>query len=56
MRAPTPYLKVTQPQREVLERLSRSQTAAHREVQRAKALLLASDGVAKTRIAEEVGV
>ena len=41
MRAPTPPLKVTEPQREVLETLSRSQTAAHRDVQRAKALLMA---------------
>jgi transposase len=56
MRAPTPPLKVTDPQREVLERLSRSKTAAHRDVQRAKALLLASDGFASTRIAQEIGV
>jgi hypothetical protein len=32
MRARTPALKVTDPQREVLETLSRSQTAAHRDV------------------------
>src|ERR1017187_79987 len=56
MRAPTPPLKVTEPQREVLERLSRSQTAAHRDVQRAKAMLMASDGFATTRIASEIGV
>jgi transposase len=56
MRAPTPPLKVTAPQREVLERLSRSQAAAHRDVQRAKALLMASDGWASTRIAQEIGV
>jgi transposase len=56
MRAPTPPLKVTEPQREVLETLSRSQTAAHRDVQRAKALLMASDGFATTRIAKEIGV
>jgi transposase len=56
MRAPTPPLKVTEPQREVLETLSRSQTAAHRDVQRAKALLMASDGFATTRVAQEVGV
>ena len=49
MRAPTPPLKVTEPQREVLETLSRSQTAAHRDVQRAKALLMASDGFATTQ-------
>jgi transposase len=56
MRAPTPTLKVTEPQREVLETLSRSQTAAHRDVQRAKALLMASDGLATTRVAQELGV
>jgi transposase len=56
MRAPTPPLTVTDRQREVLEMLSRSQTAAHRDVQRAKALLMASDGFATTRIASEIGV
>jgi transposase len=56
MRAPTPPLKVAAPQREVLEALSRSQTAAHRDVQRAKALLMASDGLATTRVAKEIGV
>ncbi len=56
MRAPTPPLKVSEPQREVLETLSRSQAAAHRDVQRAKALLMASDGFATTRIAKEIGV
>jgi transposase len=56
MRAPTPPLQVTDPQRDVLETLSRSQTAAHRDVQRAKALLMASDGFATTRIATEIGV
>jgi transposase len=56
MRAPTPPLKVTEPQREVLEKLSRSQTAAYRDVQRARALLMASDGFATTRIANEIGV
>ena len=43
-------------ERATLEQLSRSQTAAYREVQRAKALLLAADGVANTRISLEVGV
>jgi transposase len=56
MRAPTPPLLVSDPQREVLLMLSRSQTAAHRDVQRAKALLMASDGFATTRIASEIGV
>ena len=35
---------------------SRSQTAKHRDVQRAKALLLAADGVANTRIGADLGV
>lgn len=39
----------------VLEALSVSRTAPHREVQRARALLLAADGVANTRIASRVG-
>jgi transposase len=43
-------------QREVLERLSRSGVASHREVARARALVLAADGVANTVIAETVGV
>jgi transposase len=49
-------LKVTESQREVLETLSRSRIAAYRDVQRAKALLMASDGFASTRIAKGVGV
>jgi len=40
----------------VLEALSVSRTAPHREVQRASALLLAADGVANTQIASRVGV
>src|SRR5580658_5441379 len=56
MRAPTRPLKVTEPQREVLETLSRSQTAAYRDVRRAKALLMAADGFATTRVASEIGV
>ena len=47
---------VSESQREVLETLSRSQTAAYRGVQRAKALLMASDGFATTRVAKEIGV
>src|SRR5580658_6386526 len=56
MRAPTRPLKVTEPQREVLETLSRSQTAAYRDVRRAKALLMAADGFATARVASEIGV
>jgi transposase len=43
-------------QREALQVLARSQTAPHRQVQRAEALLLAGDGVANTQIAQRVGV
>lgn len=43
-------------QRLTLEVLERSRTAPHREVQRARALLRAGDGVANTVIATEVGV
>jgi transposase len=43
-------------QRGALEVLARSQTAPHRQVQRAEALLLAADGIANTRIAARVGV
>jgi transposase len=43
-------------QREALQVLARSQTAPHRQVQRAEALLLAGDGIANTQIARRVGV
>jgi transposase len=49
-------LPVTDEQRSVLERLYRSQISAHRDVQRARALLMAADGFANTRIAKELGV
>ncbi len=56
MRAPTQALKLTAAQREILGGLARSGTAPHREVTRAKALLLAADGVANTAIAGQLGV
>ncbi len=56
MRSPSAPLAVTDEQRSVLEKLIRSHTAPHRDVQRARALLMASDGFANTRIAREVGV
>jgi transposase len=56
MRPATAPLKMTKGQREILEKLARSQTATHREVTRAKALLLAADGAANTAIAWELGV
>jgi len=56
MRSPTAAMTLAGSQREVLEKLARSRTAKHRDVQRARALLLAGDGVANTRIGAEVGV
>src|SRR6266699_2879914 len=48
-------LDVTEGQREVLDALARSQTLSFRVVQRARALLLAADGVSNVEIAEVVG-
>jgi len=56
MRLATPPLPVTPSQREVLDRLARSRTAAYREVQRARVLLVAADGEPNTQIAATVGV
>jgi transposase/transposase-like protein len=56
MRSASAPLRVTDEQRSVLEKLWRSRTAPHRDVQRARVLLMASDGFANTRIASEVGV
>ena len=47
---------MTDGQREVLESLARSQYGAHREVVRAKALLMAADGAANATIAAVVSV
>src|SRR6266508_678701 len=56
MRSPTAPMPLAAGQREVLEKLSRARTAKHRDVQRARALLLAADGVANTQIGAELGV
>ena len=56
MRSPTAPLPVTDEQRSVLEKLICSHSAPHRDVQRARVLLMACDGFASTRIASEVGV
>src|SRR5665213_3070895 len=56
MRSATAPLPVTDEQRSVLEKLYRSRISAHRDVQRGRALLMAADGFANTRIAMEVGV
>jgi transposase len=53
---PAAALVMSEGQRDTLRVLSRSQTAPHRQVQRAEALLLAADGTANTRIAVQVGV
>jgi transposase len=49
-------LAISDGQREVLESLARSQSAAHRVVQRARVLLLAADGVSNSEISEAVEV
>jgi transposase len=51
-----PALGLAEGQRLTLEVLAKSKTAPHRDVLRAQVLLLAADGVANTRIAEQVGV
>ena len=56
MRQPVPALEMSAGQREVLESLARSQSGAHREVVRAKALLMAADGLANTAIAGSLSV
>jgi len=56
MRPATPSLTIAEGRREVLVRVSRSRAAPLREVQRARALLMAADGEANTRIAARVGV
>src|SRR6516164_11571727 len=53
---PAPPLSMSVGQRNALEVLARARSVPHRQVQRAKALLLAADGVANNRIADEVGV
>jgi transposase len=51
MSASAAPLPMSAGQREVLEKVARSQTAAHREVRRAKVLLDAADGLANSVIA-----
>ena len=47
---------MTAEQREVLGKLSKSTTSRHRDVQRARALLMAADGMANTQTAARLGV
>jgi Homeodomain-like domain len=49
-------LAISDGQREVLETLAKSQSAAHRVVRRARVLLLAGDGVSNSAIGEMAGV
>ena len=56
MMTPAAALVMSDGQREALEVIGKSQTAPHRQVCRARALLLAADGTANARIAEQVGV
>src|SRR6478609_3602146 len=56
MRRPVPALLVSPGQREILESVARSPSAPHREVVRARALLMAADGLANTAIAAALSV
>ena len=56
MSAPAAALPLSDGERETLERLARARSAPHRQVLRARVLLLAADGVANAVIADEVGV
>src|SRR3979490_2576633 len=56
MRRPVAGLEVSVGQRALLESVARSQSGAHREVVRAKALLMASQGAANTAIAQALSV
>lgn len=56
MRKASPALSVTIGQQAVLEQLSKSQSAPQREVIRAKALVLAAEGIANIAIADQLGV
>jgi transposase len=55
-RAPAAALEMTEGQRSALETVARSQTAPHRQVQRAKALLMACDGKPNAHIAEDLEI
>src|SRR5258705_10582178 len=56
MRKPVAALEISVGQRELLESVARSQSGAHREGVRAKALLMASQGVANSAIAQALSV
>ena len=56
MRKPSPRLDMSDSEKEILETLSKSHIASHREVVRAKALLLAGQGIANTAIGLQLGI
>jgi DNA-binding NarL/FixJ family response regulator len=56
MRKLVPVLEVSAAQRNELDLLARSHTAPHRQVLRAKALLMAADGLANTAIASALSI
>src|SRR5271168_2637561 len=56
MRKPVAALEISAGQRELLESVARAQSGAHREVVRAKALLMAAGGSANTAIAQALSV
>ncbi|MBA3529932.1 MAG: IS630 family transposase [Propionibacteriaceae bacterium] len=56
MMTPAAAMVVSDGQRETLTVIAKSQTAPFRQVQRARVLLLAADGVANAQIAERVAV
>jgi transposase len=56
MVAPASPLAITESQREVLETLAQSRTAEVRQVQRARVLLLAADGISNVEIAQQAEV
>jgi transposase/DNA-binding CsgD family transcriptional regulator len=55
-RAPAPPLRLTKKERAALDVIAASVSSPHRAVREAKGLLMASDGVANTTIAETLGV
>ncbi len=56
MSNPARALTLIDAQRKVLEALSKSQLASHREVQRAQVLLMAAEGLANEWISRVAGV
>lgn len=56
MMTPAAALVISDGQREALEVIAKSQTAPYRQVQRARAVLLAAEGTANARIGEQVGI